>query len=114
MNLNELHFEIKSDENNIPERILWSNNAEIEVEEAKAVSIGIWDAKGRGSMVMEIWNKDMNTLELKGFYLELMKKIAETVKNATDDHVISNIIENACFQINSIIEADVKRLSSDS
>jgi gliding motility-associated protein GldC len=108
LNFTEIKFEIKSDENNVPERILWGNNQGVEVEEAKAISVAIWDAKGRGSLVMELWNKEMQTIELKGFYLEVMKKIAETVRTATDDHVISNIIDNACFQITSLLEEEVK------
>ncbi|MCA0363193.1 MAG: gliding motility protein GldC [Bacteroidetes bacterium] len=103
----QINFEILSDSNNSPERILWGNNEGVEVEEAKAITIGIWDAKGRGSMVIDLWNKEMHTLELKGFYLEVMKKIAETVRVATDDHVMGNIIDNACFQITSLLENEV-------
>ncbi|MBP6620487.1 MAG: hypothetical protein KAX81_04080 [Leadbetterella sp.] len=109
MNITNIQIEITSDGDNVPDRILWGNNTGIEVEEAKAISIGVWDAKGRGSMVMELWNKEMQTLELKGFYLEIIKKIGETIRTATDDHVVSNIIDNACFQISSLLEEEVKR-----
>jgi gliding motility-associated protein GldC len=109
LSITNIEIEIVSDTDNIPERILWGNNTGIEVEEAKAISIAVWDAKGRGSMVMELWNKEMQTLELKGFYLEILKKISETIRTATDDHAISNVIDNACFQISSLIEDEIRR-----
>lgn len=105
----EIKIHIESDAQNIPERILWESSDGGSIEEAKAISFGVWDAAGRGSMIMELWNKEMQTLELKGFYLEILKKIGESVRSATDDHVIGNIIDNACFQITSVIESQIEK-----
>lgn len=110
MNTTEFHIKIDSDINDAPERIQWQNTAEVSQEEAKAVSIAFWDAMGRGSMVINLWNKEMQILELKGFYLEIMKKMSETIKQATDDYVVSNIIDNACFQIESVLESEVEKM----
>ncbi len=106
-----ISFEISSDENNNPESIFWETSDSLQVEAAKSVIFGVWDAQGRGSMVMETWDKTMQTLEMKSFYLEVMKKMAETIKAATDDHVVGNIIENACFQINSLLVEEADRLA---
>jgi gliding motility-associated protein GldC len=110
MSQTEFTIRISSDLYEAPEKIEWQNSEENSLEEAKAVTLAFWDAQGRGSMVVNLWNKQMQTLELKGFYLEIMKKLSESVKSATDDYVISNIIDNACFQIESLLQSEVEAM----
>ena len=56
------------DENNIPEKIIWSApDGGVSDFPAKAMLLSLWDSNNKESLKMDLWVKDMPVEEMKNF-----------------------------------------------
>ena len=69
MRVSEIKFNVELDDENIPERIFWkaSDGASRGLEEAKAISVSIWDHNYKETLRIDLWGKDMPVHEMKRF-----------------------------------------------
>jgi gliding motility-associated protein GldC len=50
-NKSEIKFLVELDENRVPEKLLWSaKDGGVDLEEAKAIMLSVWDSKSKESM----------------------------------------------------------------
>ena len=69
------------DENNIPEKIIWSApDGGVSDFPAKAMLLTLWDSNNKESLKMDLWVKDMPVEEMKNFILQSQTRYARTTK----------------------------------
>ncbi|QNL21149.1 gliding motility protein GldC [Hyphobacterium sp. CCMP332] len=97
----EIKFKIKLDEDRIPEKIEWdaSDRPEDSSSDTKAIAIGLWDDKLSNTLRIDLWTKDMSVLDMKKFYIDMIGGMAESIRNATDDQVMANRIQEVVQEL---------------
>lgn len=97
MNKSEIKFEVETDDELIPERILWNaTNAPETLDETKAISIAVWDHVEQNTARIDLWTKEMPVDEMHGFYITTLAGMAESVKDATGDDEMAEAILALC------------------
>jgi gliding motility-associated protein GldC len=79
-------FDVGLDENRIPEKINWSaDDANITKEPAEAIMISVWNDKTKETLRMDLWTKEMKVYEMRVFFYQTLKSMAEVYRRATND-----------------------------
>ena len=96
-NTSEIKFFVELDENRVPEKLMWTaKDGGVELEEAKAIMLSIWDSKAKESMRIDLWTKDMPVDEMKIFFHQTLVAMSETFKRATNDEKMSDTMKDFC------------------
>lgn len=96
-NTSEIKFLIELDINRVPEKLMWSaKDGGVELEEAKAIMLSVWDSKAKESMRIDLWTKDMPVDEMKIFFHQTLVAMSETFKRATDDEKMADTMKDFC------------------
>ena len=97
MSISEINFEVELDEDNVPESITWNaTDKPGDKESTKAVSIAVWDPAEKNTMRIDLWTKDMPRNEMRGFYINALAGMAESVQAATGDEEMAKAIIEVC------------------
>jgi gliding motility-associated protein GldC len=98
MKSSEIKFEIKLDENNIPEVIQWeaSDSGTDGKMDAKSIMLSIWDQKEKNSLRIDLWTKDMTVDEMKIFFHQTLVSMADTFEKATSDDKMAGDMKDFC------------------
>lgn len=99
MNSNKIIIEVKTDEQHIPEIILWEAPQIMEKGECKSIALALWDGKENNTLRMDVWTKQMTTDEMKKFLLQSIITFCDTYDRATSDATLSDKIKNFIIQI---------------
>ena len=82
----EIKFTVELDENNIPEKIVWSSSEdEKDSEEIKALMVSIWDPKENITKRIDLWTKEMYVEEMKMLYFQSLMTMADGLERATGE-----------------------------
>ncbi|WP_026995441.1 gliding motility protein GldC [Flectobacillus major] len=110
MKKSEINFQVTLDEQSIPEQIHWTatENPNEGVEETKAIFIGVWDHYHKGTLALPLWTKDMDVLEMKRFYIEVMGSVAESLVKATGDQKMAFQIDDLCRVLTKNLQEEIK------
>jgi gliding motility-associated protein GldC len=83
----EIKFGIHLDDKKIPERIEWQADGApgAGVNECKAFLMSLWDDKGKSTLKIDLWTKDMPVDDMKRFFCESMAAMADTYERATGE-----------------------------
>lgn len=93
----EIKINIKLDENQVPENLLWTaKDGGIENEEAKTVLLSIWDAKAKETLRIDLWTKDMPVDEMKIFFHQTLVAMTDTFQRATGDDKMTATMNDFC------------------
>ncbi|NGY36172.1 gliding motility protein GldC [Flavobacterium sp. XN-5] len=96
-NRSEIKFLVELDENRVPEKLLWSaQDGGVELEEAKAIMLSIWDSKAKESMRIDLWTKDMPVDEMKIFFHQTLVAMSDTFHRATGDEKMADTMKDFC------------------
>ncbi len=85
MKKSDINFTVTLDENNLPEKIDWSASDGAEKSTSKSVMIALWDAKENNTLRIDLWTKDMMVDEMKQFYHQCLRSMADTFERATGE-----------------------------
>lgn len=98
MKKSNITIEVTLDEENIPEKIKWSaeDNQDGLPQDSKAISLSFWDGDKQDTLSLDLWTKDMDVMEMKKFYINLLGSASNTLLNATGDEFMSTEIANMC------------------
>ena len=74
MRESEIKLRVVLDDENIPEKIYWdaTDKGSQGEEEAKSISLNIWDHLNKNTMRIDLWSKDMPMDEMKRFYVDCL------------------------------------------
>ena len=101
MKKSSIQFTIDLDSNNVPERIQWdaTDKHDPGLSETKAISLALWDDKQKNTLRIDLWTKDMPVMEMKGFYIDCLGGLAQSVLRATNDEVMAREINALCERL---------------
>lgn len=93
----EIKFIVELDENRVPEKLTWSaEDGGVELEEAKAMMLSIWDSKVKETLRIDLWTKDMPVDEMKLFFHQTLVAMSETFQRATQDEKMADTMKDFC------------------
>ncbi|MEN7548955.1 gliding motility protein GldC [Rapidithrix thailandica] len=98
MKESEIRFKIELDDQKVPEKIFWqaTDGASKGLEEAKAISVSIWDHSYKETLRIDLWGKDMPIHEMKRFYIDILGGLANSMRTATNDEFMANELDQLC------------------
>ena len=97
INRSEIKFLVELDENRVPEKLLWSaKDGGVELEEAKAIMLSVWDSKSKESMRIDLWTKEMPVDEMKIFFHQTLVAMSDTFQRATGDDKMADTMKDFC------------------
>lgn len=97
MNKSKIEIEIETDDEMVAERILWNaTNKPGDLDETKAISVAVWDHKEQDTLRIDVWTKDMPLEEMRGFYINALAGMAESVRDATGDSEMADAMLALC------------------
>lgn len=101
MKKSKISVEVNLDEQNIPESINWSaednqNGAE---QDTNAISLSFWDREKQDTLTLDLWTKDMDVMEMKKFYINMIGSASNSILNATGDEFMSSEMANLCEKL---------------
>jgi gliding motility-associated protein GldC len=93
----EIKFLVELDENRVPEKLTWTaQDGGVELEEAKAMLLSIWDGKAQETLRIDLWTKEMPVDEMKKFFHQTLVAMADTFQRATQDEKMSDTMRDFC------------------
>lgn len=93
----EIKFTVELDENRVPEKLMWTaQDGGIQLEEAKAMLLSIWDSNAKETLRIDLWTKDMPVDEMKIFFHQTLVAMADTFERATQDEKMSGTMRDFC------------------
>ncbi len=91
----EIKFVVELDENRVPEKLTWTaQDGGVELEEAKAMLLSIWDSKTKETLRIDLWTKDMPVDEMKIFFHQTLEAMADTFERATQDEKMASTMRD--------------------
>lgn len=110
MKHSEINFKVTLDDQSIPEQIQWSatDNPNEGIEETKSIFVGVWDHYHKGTLALPLWTKDMDVLEMKRFYIEVIGSVGNTLVDATGDEKMASLIDNLCRTLTKNLQEEIK------
>jgi gliding motility-associated protein GldC len=110
MKHSEINFKVTLDDQSIPEQIQWSatDNPNEGIEETKSIFVGVWDHYHKGTLALPLWTKDMDVLEMKRFYIEVIGSIGNTLVDATGDEKTASLIDTLCRTLTKNLQEEIK------
>lgn len=110
MKKSEIYFKIELDEQNVPEKIFWeaTDNPNEGLGDTKAISINVWDHYHKGTLCLPLWTKEMEVHEMKRFFIEVFGNSADTLRTATGDDKMADLIEQLCVTLTKNLQEEMK------
>jgi gliding motility-associated protein GldC len=91
----EIKFVVELDENRVPEKLTWTaQDGGVELEEAKAMLLSIWDSNTKETLRIDLWTKDMPVDEMKIFFHQTLVAMADTFERATQDEKMASTMRD--------------------
>ena len=93
--ISEIKFLVELDENRVPEKLAWTaQDGGVELEEAKAMLLSVWDSKTKETLRIDLWTKDMPVDEMKIFFHQTLVAMADTFERATQDEKMASTMRD--------------------
>lgn len=110
MRKSEINFTIELDEQKFPDKIYWdaTDNPNEGINETRAVAIAVWDQYHKSTLKIDLWTKQMEVFDMKQFYIEIMRGIADTLVNSTGDTQAAKKIDNLCKELAHDLREEIK------
>ncbi|RVU26603.1 gliding motility protein GldC [Sandaracinomonas limnophila] len=113
MKHSEINFKIQLDDQNIPEQISWSatDNPNEGIEETKAILVATWDPYHKGTLTLPLWTKDMEVLDMKRFFIEVLGTISDASAQATGDEEFAKEVDSVCRKLSLNLKKEIETLN---
>ncbi len=96
-NTSEIKVLIQLDENRVPEKLSWSAvEGGVNLEEAKAFMIYVWNSDEKATKCIQLWTKDMPVDHMKIFFHQTLLALTETFQRATGDENMTARLKDFC------------------
>ena len=93
----EIKFLVELDENRVPEKLTWTaQDGGVQLEEAKAMLLSVWDGKAQETLRIDLWTKEMPVDEMKLFFHQTLTAMADTFQRATQDEKMADTMRDFC------------------
>ena len=101
MKKSEIKFVVTLDKENIPEKIEWmaEDSLNPDLSDTKSISISLWDEKKKNTLRIDLWTKEMNTDDMKRFYIDCIGGLSQSILNSTGDEFMSKETNKLCDKL---------------
>ena len=101
MKKSEIKFIVTLDKENIPEKIEWmaEDSLNPDLSATKSISISLWDEKKKNTLRIDLWTKEMNTDDMKRFYIDCLGGLSQSILNSTGDEFMSKETNKLCDKL---------------
>jgi len=101
MKKSEIKFLVSRDKDNFTEKIEWNaeDSSNDKLSETKAISLSLWDDNKKNTPTINLWTKDMNTNDMKKFYVDCIGGLGQSILNSTGDEFMSKETNNLCEKL---------------
>ena len=85
MNKSTITIDVVTDEQKVPDQILWSatDTSAEKAQKAKAMMLSFWDGAEKAALRIDLWTKDMMVDEMADFFYQTLMTMADTYGRAT-------------------------------
>jgi gliding motility-associated protein GldC len=96
MKKSSINIDVRLDENNVPDQIIWNatDTTSDREQKAKAMMLAFWDGADKSALRIDLWTKDMMVDEMADFFYQSFMTMAETYNRATKDTELVNDIKD--------------------
>jgi len=86
MKQSSITIDVLTDENKIPDAIMWnaSDTTIQQAQKAKAMMLAFWDGAEKAALRIDLWTKEMMVDEMADFFYQTMMTMADTYGRATN------------------------------
>ncbi|MFO8029561.1 MAG: gliding motility protein GldC [Cyclonatronaceae bacterium] len=93
----EIRINVTLDDKNIPEKIIWNaDDTQVSEMPVRAMMLAFWDHANKDTLRLDLWTKDMSRDEMKIFFYETLKTMADTLGRSIDDDRIAGDMRDFC------------------
>lgn len=93
----KIKINVTLDKENVPEKIIWNaDDTETKNTPVRAMLLSLWDHNNKDTLRLDLWTKDMSRDEMKIFFYETMKTMADTLERSIDDERIAEDMRDFC------------------
>lgn len=98
MSQKEIRIRVGLGADHIPESIQW-NADDLDEKDmpVKALFLSLWDHRNKDTLRLDLWTRDMSRDEMKIFFFETLKTMADTLEKSIDDQRISEDMRDFCY-----------------
>lgn len=92
----EIRIHIELDKNKMPEKIEWqADDADFKgVKESKTIFLALWDKAENVTLGIDLWTKEMLVDEMNLHYYQMILKLGDTYRKATQNVDVANMIDD--------------------
>ena len=92
MNKSRITIDVQTDENKVPEEIVWGATDAVgdKPQKSKAMMLSFWDGEEKTALRIDLWTKTMMVDEMADFFYQTMMTMADTYGRATNHGDIVN------------------------
>ena len=92
----EIKFNIKLDENQVPEKISWKAEGSEKdgSNQSKAIMLALWDQEENNTLRIDLWTKEMMVDEMKKFTCQNIITMADAFERSTGEQGIAKEIRD--------------------
>ena len=101
--ISKIDFSIELDDNKMPEKIEWeASDAGFEGKKSSStLMISLWDINEKSTLAIDLWTKEMLVDDMNIHFFQILTKMADTYRRATQNNEIAQLIENFAKQFAS-------------
>ncbi len=112
--ISKIDFSIELDDNKMPEKIEWeASDAGFEGKKSSStLMISLWDINEKSTLAIDLWTKEMLVDDMNIHFFQMLTKMADTYRRATQNNEIAQLIENFAKQFASNLNL-VKEIDKD-
>lgn len=93
----EIKIKVALDDNKVPETLHWTApDGGITNSESKALFLSVWDHKAKEALRIDLWTKEMPLDEMKIFFHQTLRAMADTFMRATNDDKMTATMIDFC------------------
>ncbi len=97
MKKKEIRINVSLDDKNIPENIIWdADDTSASEMPVRAMLLALWDHNNKDTLRLDLWTRDMSRDEMKIFFYETLKTMADTLERSIDDKHIAGDMRDFC------------------
>ncbi len=87
----DITIRVGLDANRVPVKIEWSASDRNDgtMEECKAMVVALFDKEHRDTLRIDLWTKEMQTLEMDRFMYQTLRSMSQTYLRATQNTVLA-------------------------
>jgi gliding motility-associated protein GldC len=104
--ISNINLRVELDEKNMPAKIEWeATDSNFKGKKVcKAMMLSLWDKEEELTLAIDLWTKDMLINEMNIFFLQTLRKMADTYLRSTSNNDISKFIRDFSDQFAVKIE----------